>query len=71
MVTARLKETVADYESGCTRKRQEELPFAGRKVTDCWHGTCQVRRVLSNGRYVLENNYKFVRLADPDDVIGV
>ena len=71
MVNARLKDTVADYESGCTRKRQEEQPFTGRKATDCWHGSCQIRRVLSNGRYVLENSYKFVRLADPDDVIGL
>ena len=35
---------------------------------DCFHGETTVIRVLSNGRYLVQNRYRHIRLADPGEL---
>lgn len=41
-----------------------------KKLQECFHDPCQIRRIFTNGRILLENTRGYVRAADLVETVG-
>ena len=57
-----MKGTVASLRGECG-------PVCNRDSGACWHRNTKIRKQLKNGKWVLENQKGYIRLANEDEII--